>query len=243
MEQSAMARRPPSDSATTFDGEWSALHVEWLPKLHGHASPTELEAVEQEFDRAKAALRAKYKVSVELSHQAPPGWKGAFLGPPVTDLDSFGAWIEQQLVTHALLRGNDRTRHLRDAIHNARCLIAEVGLEHLPAMPSDADALDEHQAALFLNEIRRITKLDSKAAPADPRPNASVIARALAILKDHPDWPVAKIADAVPCNSKYLSQSMTFRAARKAIKEAGAAEFRRAKKHRGRDMDEYEDEG
>jgi hypothetical protein len=50
------------------------------------------------------------------------------------------------------------------------------------------------------------------------------------MLAKHPDWTNAKIAGAVGCNKKYLSQDKTFREARRAIKELGRASLPRGYK-------------
>jgi hypothetical protein len=85
--------------------------------------------------------------------------------------------------------------------------------------------------------------LASGEAPAGAaRAPIGKIAAALGILSVHPDWTNKQIAEAVGCHVKYLSQSPRFRAARRAIKDAGKEEHRRAFRSRGSDMDEYGDE-
>ena len=73
-------------------------------------------------------------------------------------------------------------------------------------------------------------------------PRTTKIANAIALLSTHPTLTNEEIAERVPCNAKYLSQSKQFKAARKAIKETGAREHRRDKKQRGTEMNEYENE-
>lgn len=61
---------------------------------------------------------------------------------------------------------------------------------------------------------------------------ASKIALAIAVLSQHPDWTVKKVAEEVGCHAKYLSGSAQFKTARKAIQAAGAAEMRRLPRDR-----------
>jgi hypothetical protein len=74
--------------------------------------------------------------------------------------------------------------------------------------------------------------------PASP---PSKLARALAVLQDHPDWTNKQIANAAGCNPKYLSQNRKFRAAREAIRGIGQETLARDQRFRGSDMDAYED--
>jgi hypothetical protein len=70
----------------------------------------------------------------------------------------------------------------------------------------------------------------------------SKLALALAVLKDHPDWTLERIASLAGCHEKYLSRSKKFRDARKVIRAIGKEENRHEKKHLGHDMDTYSDE-
>jgi hypothetical protein len=68
------------------------------------------------------------------------------------------------------------------------------------------------------------------------------IAKAISALLEHPDWTVQRIAQEVGVSRWTLSKHERFREARDAITAAGKAELRRSPRHRGNDMDEYNDE-
>jgi hypothetical protein len=63
---------------------------------------------------------------------------------------------------------------------------------------------------------------------------------ALATLCKHPDWSAARIAKEVGCSGPYLSKQPKWRAAVQAIKGVGQENLRKADRHRGHDMDEYQ---
>lgn len=66
------------------------------------------------------------------------------------------------------------------------------------------------------------------------------IAYAIGVLAIHPDWNNKQIADKAEMHPGTLSNSIRFKAARAAIKEAGKLTHRKSR-NRGGDMDEYED--
>src|SRR5262249_4535229 len=113
------------------------------------------EAALQEFEEAKADLCAKYRVTIEPDHEPPPGYIRTFYGPAVQDQQGLAAWIGQQLVTADLLLGDDRTPHLRKAVHNARCLVIDLGLTGLPELPLASDHLSPYDAAALLNAVSK----------------------------------------------------------------------------------------
>jgi hypothetical protein len=92
-----------------------------------------------------------------------------------------------------------------------------------------------------LGALDRLAALDASAPAHGAGRVMSKKAKAFALLKDHPDWMVKRIAQEAGCNPKYLSQCADFRAARAVIKANGKADMRRSPKHRGHDMDAYED--
>lgn len=71
---------------------------------------------------------------------------------------------------------------------------------------------------------------------------ASKIAIALGVLAENPQWTDKRIADAAGCSPEYLSRHPLYRAARDALRDTGKIEMRRASRHRGANLDEYEDE-
>ncbi len=95
------------------------------------------------------------------------------------------------------------------------------------------------QALYLARSVAQTTVTRGAGSPKRP----SKIALAIACRSEHPDWTNGQVADVVGCNAKYLSQNQKYKAACKAIKAAGKAERRAARQSRGRDMDEYEDDG
>jgi hypothetical protein len=80
--------------------------------------------------------------------------------------------------------------------------------------------------------------------PADTKEAmpANKLEMALAVLFAHPEWSAAKIARKVGCTGAYLSKQPKWRAARDGIKGLGQEDKRRADRHRGHDMDQYQDD-
>jgi hypothetical protein len=74
-----------------------------------------------------------------------------------------------------------------------------------------------------------------KAVPIDK------LSLALAMLRKHPDWSARRIAKEVGCSASYLSQQPVWQAAVKAIKGLGQEGRQRSGRHRGHDMDQYQE--
>jgi hypothetical protein len=70
----------------------------------------------------------------------------------------------------------------------------------------------------------------------------SKIDLAIAVRSAHTEWTDQKVADKARVNRSYMVGHPRYKAAKKAIRDAGKQEIRRAKKGRSSDMDEYADD-
>ena len=64
---------------------------------------------------------------------------------------------------------------------------------------------------------------------------------AMALLIQHPDWTNARIADAIGCNVKYLSQLPNFKAAKKLVRESGKRNLPRGSKGKKGDVEAWDE--
>jgi hypothetical protein len=131
----------------------------------------------------------------------------------------------------------------RVSVEHAHLIVHHLGLTGCHQEPRVA--MDQAGCVAELRAVRRFLQQALSERPPTPSPTAPAggpatsdpparsgrgltkIAKALAVLCDHPEWTNEQIAAEVQCNVKYLSQSAQFRAARHAIRELGRRQMTR----------------
>jgi len=130
--------------------------------------------------------------------------------------------------------------------------LIEDAFVDVTASDNPADKLDPYAARLNLTIGRHravgilpaILNAKPATAPAQrdiaPVAPASKQALAIAVLMDHPDWAVKRVAKAAGCSPAYLSRSAAYQAARECVKDLGKDSLRIGKKPRGTRLGEYD---